>query len=204
MKEFNMKKLGDDEYYHNYVNKLGGKSSDKCSKKISLNKHLITVPENYVLVKQNKITGQKMVYEQGIRTIMPWEEVVGLISLATDSLDVKPQTARSIEGYDLTIDPVVNYSIVDPRKHLINAVDAKNLFVHKTADIVRKLVALYDYNSLSKIKIDLNNSEFEWIAQEYKEYEDRYGIKIDSFYVKSVELPQSLKDDFEKKTSSKI
>lgn len=160
-------------------------------------KIFIQVPPNCQLVRTNKFTGEYSILGSGMHLNNPIYSYE-VIDASVRALDYPKQKARSKEGFELTVDPAVTYSITDVAKFKYKSQNPKELLKIKTQAIVRKLISMYTYEELSNARVDLSNNEFKWIKDEYAEYEQEYGVYIERFFLKSVELPLELQDDYQK------
>lgn len=160
-------------------------------------KIFIQVPPNCQLVRTNKFTGTYDVLGSGMHINNPIYSYE-VIDASVRALDYPKQKARSKEGFELTVDPAVTYSVTDVAKFKYKSQNPEELLKIKTQAIIRKLISMYTYEELSNVRVDLTSEEFRWIKNEYTEYEQEYGVSIERFFLKSVELPIELQDDYQK------
>lgn len=152
------------------------------------------IPQNMALICQNIFTGRPFVKTSGLAILMPWVKSK-MVSLAINTIDYPKEKYRTLDGIELTIDLALVVSVVDPIKYEFNNNDPMQELKTRTQDLLRQYVALKNVDEMitqrhTKEQFDLNG--------EYVLFENQSGIKVHHPIFKTVELPQSMKDDYEK------
>lgn len=153
------------------------------------------VPENHCLLCVNKLTGRPFVKEQGFHTLMPWIESK-LVSKANTPVDYPKDTYKTSNGLELEIDVAITISIVDPIKYEYNSTDPLEELGIITRDILRVFIASKEDNELIRGKHSIDDFD---AADVYDRFKEKYGVEVKEVYFKNIDIPQSLKDDFEKR-----
>lgn len=178
---------------YEYNNGVGSVSSvDEYSTYIV--KWFRAVPQNAKLICRNRFTGKVTVKNSGFRFLMPWVKSK-LISTADRTIDYPKEKYKSIDGIELDIDVAVVISITDPVKYELNNIDPTKELGVMTRDILRVYTAKKREDQLVGVRHTLNDLD---ANSAYAAFEQKYGIKVKNIYFKSIEIPQSLKDDYEK------
>jgi len=152
------------------------------------------VPENAKLICRNRFTGKISVKNSGFRFLMPWVKSK-FISTADRTIDYPKEKYKTKDGLELDIDIAIVISITDPVKYELNNIDPTKELGVMTRDILRVYTASKREDQLVGVRHTLSDLD---AASAYASFEQKYGIKVKNVYFKSIELPQSLKDDYEK------
>ena len=183
---------GIDEYGKGYSKKNITELDDYSEYKV---KFYRAVPPNTKLVCRNRFTGNITIKNSGFNITMPWIESK-FVSVANRTIDYPKDKYKTIDGLELEIDIAITISVVDPYKYETQNVDPLKELGIITKDILRVFIAGKSEAELVGKKHTMDDFD---IGDAYDVFEDKYGIKVKDVYFKSIELPQSLKDDYEKK-----
>lgn len=154
------------------------------------------VPLKHALIRKNIFTGKVDWVGQGFHFNPITKNK--LVNLADRTMDYDSKAYKVKEGFDVTIDPAVTFSITDPVKFEFGSEDPTEILKIKVESLLRKLCAGYSYDQLVNISINLDNKAFAPIKASFKPLEDKYGLKVTDLILKSVEQSKALKDDYEK------
>ncbi len=153
------------------------------------------VPPNMALICQNIFTGRPFVKTSGLVILMPWVKSK-MVSLADNTIDYPKEKYKTVDGIELTIDLAITFSISDPIKYEFNNNDPMQELKIKTQDMLRQYVALRTVDEMTNGRHTLNDFDSN---RDYASFAVNNGLEIKNVYFKNVELPQSMKDDYEKK-----
>lgn len=152
------------------------------------------VPPNMALICQNIFTGRPFVKNSGLSILMPWVKSK-MVSLADNAIDYPKEKYKTVDGIELTIDLAIIFSISDPIKYEFNNNDSMQELKIKTQDMLRQYVALRTVDEMTNGRHTLNDFD---PSKDYVSFAVDNGLEIKNVYFKTVELPQSMKDDYEK------
>lgn len=152
------------------------------------------VPPNMALICQNIFTGRPFVKNSGLSILMPWVKSK-MVSLADNAIDYPKEKYKTVDGIELTIDLAIIFSISDPIKYEFNNNDSMQELKIKTQDMLRQYVALRTVDEMTNGRHTLNDFD---PSKDYVSFAVDNGLEIKNVYFKNVELPQSMKDDYEK------
>ena len=152
------------------------------------------VPPNMALICKNIFTGKPFVKNSGLVVLMPWVESK-MVSLADNTIDYPKEKYKTSDGIELTIDLAITFSILDPIKYEFNNNDPMQELKIKTQDMLRQYVALRTVDEMTNGRHTLNDFD---ANRDYVSFSVGNGIEIKNVYFKTIELPQSMKDDYEK------
>ena len=152
------------------------------------------VPPNMALICQNIFTGRPFVKNSGLVILMPWIKSK-MVSLADNTIDYPKEKYKTSDGIELTIDLAITFSISDPIKYEFNNNDPMQELKIKTQDMLRQYVALKTVDEMTNGRHTLNDFD---PSRDYVSFAVDNGLEIKNVYFKTVELPQSMKDDYEK------
>ena len=157
-------------------------------------KLLRTVPKNSALICKNKFTGNVYVKGSGLRFNPPWVEGK-LVSLAYNVKDYPKEGFKTIDGIEITVDIALDFKVVDPMKFSFESDDVFAQLAILTKSLLREYVAGKTEEQMSRGKHSKSTIDPD---SEFDDFEEKYGIHVDKVRIKNIELPQSLKDDYEK------
>ena len=152
------------------------------------------VPPNMALICQNIFTGRPFVKNSGLVILMPWVKSK-LVSLAENTIDYPKEKYKTSDDIEVTVDLAITFSISDPIKYEFNNNDPMQELKTKTQDMLRQFVALRSVDEMTNGRHTLNDFD---PNRDYVSFAIGNGINIKNVYFKTVELPQSMKDDYEK------
>lgn len=178
-------------FKRNTDERAGEEVDDFSSYKIRVFK---AVPPNMALICQNIFTGKPFVKTSGLVILGPWVKSK-MVSLADNTIDYPKEKYKTQDGIELTIDLAITFSVNDPVKYEFNNNDPMQELKIKTQDMLRQYVALRPVDDMTNGRHTLN--EFD-PNRDYVSFAVENGIEIKNIYFKNVELPQSMKDDYEK------
>ena len=157
-------------------------------------KLLRTVPKNSALICKNKFTGNVYVKGSGLRINPPWVEGK-LLSLAYNVKDYPKEGFKTIDGIEITVDIALDFKVVDPVKFSFESDDVFAQLAILTKTLLRDYVAGKTEEEMSRGKHSKTSIDPDG---EFDDFENKYGVHVDKVRIKNIELPQSLKDDYEK------
>lgn len=157
-----------------------------------------TVPVNVALVCKNKFTGNVTSCSQGFKIIFPWLSSK-LISLASKTVDYPDDVYKTKDGIEVTIDFALTIKIVDPVAFEVNSQNPLQEVGVLAMDLMRSYVARIDAETLYRSTIDLRDID---PTGQLHQNASLTGVDVTRFYVKNIELPQTMKDDFERKVTA--
>ena len=152
------------------------------------------VPPNMALICQNIFTGRPFVKNSGLVILMPWVKSK-MVSLARNTIDYPKEKYRTSDGIEVTVDLALVFSILDPVKYEFNNNDPMQELKTKTQDMLRQYVASKTADEMITHRHTLSDFDSN---RDYDIFTYETGIKINEVSFKTVELPQSMKDDYEK------
>lgn len=152
------------------------------------------VPPNMALICQNIFTGRPFVKNSGLVILMPWVKSK-MVSLARNTIDYPKEKYRTSDGIEVTVDLALVFSISDPVKYEFNNNDPMQELKTKTQDMLRQYVASKTADEMITHRHTLSDFDSN---RDYDIFTYETGIKINEVSFKTVELPQSMKDDYEK------
>ncbi len=152
------------------------------------------VPPNMALICQNIFTGKPFVKTSGLVILMPWVKSK-MVSLARNTIDYPKEKYRTSDGIEVTVDLALVFSILDPVKYEFNNNDPMQELKTKTQDMLRQYVASKTADEMITRRHTLSVFDSN---RDYDIFTNETGIKINEVSFKTVELPQSMKDDYEK------
>lgn len=155
------------------------------------------VPENAVVVKYTSFTKKelKVVNKSGLLFFFPWEKSK-LVSKAAKNIDYPPATYRTSDGIMVTIDFALTIKIVNAKKFEQENLNPLQELGVVTRSIINEFVkGLTETELMQKKQYDLKDIDK---FNLFDEFAKNYGIMVTNIYFKSIELPKSLIDDYEK------
>lgn len=178
-------------FKRNTDERAGEEVDDFSSYKIRVFK---AVPPNMALICQNIFTGKPFVKTSGLVVVGFWVKSK-MVSLADNTIDYPKEKYKTKEDIELTIDLAITFSVNDPVKYEFNNNDPMQELKIKTQDMLRQYVALRTVDEMTNGRHTLNDFD---PNRDYVSFAVENGIEIKNIYFKNVELPQSMKDDYEK------
>lgn len=154
-----------------------------------------SVPENTVLLCKNRITGRYYSLNNGFKIVAPWVESK-FVSLAAKTIDYPKEVYKASDGIEVTVDLAVTIKIVDAIKYEKESQTPLTQLGIVLKDLMRSFVAQKETDDLYMTEVRTNNID---PNKQLEEFEEKYGIKVDSLNIKNIELPRSIVDDYEKK-----
>lgn len=158
------------------------------------------VPPNMALICQNIFTGKPFVKTSGLVVVGFWVKSK-MVSLARNTIDYPKEKYRTSDGIEVTVDLALVFSVVDPIKYEFNNNDPMQELKIKTRDKLRQYVASKTAEEM--ITGTHNLSAFD-LNRDYELFTNETGLKVNDISFKQVELPQSMKDDYEKKAMQEM
>lgn len=152
------------------------------------------LPPNIALICRNILTGNVYV-KKGIYFTFPGLIQSKKVSLAENTIDYSKEKYKTIDDIEVTVDLAIAFSVSDPIKYEFNNNDPMQELRIKTQHLLRQYVASRTVDEMVKGNHPLSLFDSN---KEYIDFEQRFGIHISDVYFKTVELPQSMKDDYEK------
>ena len=178
-------------FKRNTDERAGEEVDDFSSYKIRVFK---AVPPNMALICQNIFTGKPFVKTSGLVVVGFWVKSK-MVSLADNTIDYSKEKYKTKDDIELTIDLAITFSVNDPVKYEFNNNDPMQELKIKTQDMLRQYVALKTVDEMTNGRHTLNDFD---PNRDYVSFAVENGIEIKNIYFKNVELPQSMKDDYEK------
>lgn len=158
------------------------------------------VPPNVALICKNIFTGKPFVKNSGLAILAPWVESK-YVSLAQNTKDYPKIKYKTLDGIEVNVDIAITFAIVDPIKYEFNNNDIFQQLGIITQDMLREFIASKNVDELIGGKHNMSSFD---TTNEYVSFGDSNGIRISNVYFKSINLPQSMIDDYEKKKSQEM
>lgn len=158
------------------------------------------VPPNVALICKNIFTGKPFVKNSGLAILAPWVESK-YVSLAQNTKDYPKIKYKTLDGIEVNVDIAITFAIVDPIKYEFNNNDIFQQLGIITQDMLREFIASKNIDELIGGKHNMSSFD---TTNEYVSFGDSNGIRISNVYFKSINLPQSMIDDYEKKKSQEM
>lgn len=158
------------------------------------------VPPNVALICKNIFTGKPFVKNSGLAILAPWVESK-YVSLAQNTRDYPKIKYKTLDGIEVNVDIAITFAIVDPIKYEFNNNDIFQQLGIITQDMLREFIASKNVDELIGGKHNMSSFD---TTNEYVSFGDSNGIRISNVYFKSINLPQSMIDDYEKKKSQEM
>lgn len=154
-----------------------------------------TLPPNIALICRNVLTGNVFV-KKGFYIIAPFLVRSKKVSLAENTIDYSKEKYKTIDDIEVTVDLAIAFSVSDPIKYEFNNNDPMQELRIKTQHLLRQYVASRTVDEMVKGNHPLSLFDSN---KDYIDFERKSGIHVNDVYFKTIELPQSMKDDYEKK-----
>ncbi len=151
------------------------------------------VPENVAVIRKGWITGRITVKGSGLR-FFPWFDTK-LISVASKNIDFPPEEFKTKDGIMVKIDIAATIKVVDPYKFETKGLNPLQELAVVTKSVIRNFVESLDAKDLTK---DINNLDNIYQDRRFIKFEQKYGVRITDIQFENIELPDSLKADYEK------
>lgn len=158
------------------------------------------VPPNVALICKNIFTGKPFVKNSGLAILAPWVESK-YVSLAQNTRDYPKIKYKTLDGIEVNVDIAITFAIVDLIKYEFNNNDIFQQLGIITQDMLREFIASKNVDELIGGKHNMSSFD---TTNEYVSFGDSNGIRISNVYFKSINLPQSMIDDYEKKKSQEM
>lgn len=157
-----------------------------------------TVPKNTVLVCKNKFTGSVTKKGTGLRFNLPWV-ASKFVSTATKTIDYPKEVYKTQDGIEVTIDLALTVKVVYPVVYETGSQNPLQELGILAKDLMRTYVASMNAEDLYKTTFNLTAIDKK---DRFKNLAKSTGVEVKRVYVKNIELPQSMKDDFEKQVAA--
>lgn len=151
------------------------------------------VPENVAVIRKGWITGRITVKGSGLR-FFPWYDTK-LISVASKNIDFPPEEFKTNDGIMVKIDIAATIKVVDPYKFETRGLNPLQELAVVTKSVIRNFVESLDAKDLTK---DIKKLDSIYQDRRFIRFEHKYGIRITDIQFENIELPNSLKADYEK------
>ena len=187
-----------------------------------------SVPSNCVLVKMNKYTGRLCLDNDrndkgeliggGLHFTFPFFTKSILVPIIDRTIDYPTAEYLTKDNINATVDIVLKVKISDPVLYLKYGKHQLSNLNTLTQNLLRAYVRRHDYHQLSSGRVDLR--EFQTTRDEnghvldddaYDDFEEKYGISVESIQLKTIKLPPELqklfddeKEEERKKAAQKI
>lgn len=164
-------------------------------------KKVWSVPPKCVLVCKNKITGHTYSKGKGLQINLPFVRAKLIdVTSRTDGIgDNDKVTNKCLDGFEVTVNPAITTCIVDAVKYEFNSKNPETELRVKLQQVLRKLIANRTYEDLNGLSVNLGDSSYQFLRNEFMDIEVNYGLKLEKIYIQDVEQSKSMKDDYEKK-----
>lgn len=154
-----------------------------------------SVPENTVLLCKNKITGRYYTLGSGFKIVAPWVETK-FVSLATKPIDYPKEVYKTSDGIEVTVDLAISVKITDAVKFERDSQAPLTELGVVAKDLMRIYIAQKEADEIYTTRVTKSNLDPE---NRLAEFEEKTGLKVEKIYLKNIELPRSIVDDYEKK-----
>ncbi len=173
------------------------------------------VEENYRVIKKNIFTGKKTNVEgSGFKVFAPWYSTKEVI-ISSKNIDYPKKkfmtfsgvrNGETFTGISMEVDAGITVQIEDLKKYETASQNVEQELFVLFEDILRVFVAKHTPEELMNNKFNIKDvdprdptaaTEEEGEARLDK-FAKRYGLRVSQIYFKSIDLPVTLKDDYEK------
>jgi len=162
------------------------------------------VPPKTVLIKKNVFTGTLKATTPGLKVVMPWYKSK-FLSTASKNIDYPEESFKTDDGIFVNVDPALTVKVTNPVKFELENLNPIQELGVLAKSVLRSFIA-------SKTESDLTHNRFTLedidprpqdqngnvYPSQFEQFAQKYGITVTECYFKNIELPQSLKDDYEK------
>jgi len=153
-----------------------------------------TVPANTALICKNTFTGAVSSRSKGLTFIFPWISSK-FVSLASKTIDYPKEIYKTMDGIEVAVDFALTVKVSDPVDFEVESQNPLQEVGIVAMDLMRAYVATVNAEELYRSTVNISDVD---PANELEDVADAIGIKVTNIYVKNIELPKSMKDDFEK------
>jgi len=159
-----------------------------------------SIPENAVLLVQNKINGRVNVKKSGLSINPPWYRGK-LIYTMNLIYNLGECTFKTSDGIYLKTKPLLIINIIDAKKYEIDNINPLDKLDTLSRSILKTFFACNDSNTI------INNfNTLEMIDQNklFKTLAFDTGINVNNIYLGNILLPDNLKSDYQKFIRQKL
>ena len=157
-----------------------------------------TVPVKTALVCKNIITGVITARPKGLTFVLPWVSTK-LVSLASKTIDYPKEIYKTSDGIEVGVDFALTVRVMDPVAFEVNSQNPLQEVGILAMDLMRAYVAGVEAEILYKQTVTLRDID---PTDQLANITNLTGIKVSNIYVKNIELPKTIKDDFEKRVAA--
>jgi regulator of protease activity HflC (stomatin/prohibitin superfamily) len=137
--------------------------------------------------------------EAGLNLIVPFvDKVRAVVSLKQQTMDIPPQGVITKDNVTITIDTVVFYQIMDPKRAVYEIESLQKGIGYLAITTIRDIVGKMDLDSTFSSRDSINAQ----LRQVLDDATDRWGCKIDRVEIKDIKPPIDIRDAMEKQMNA--
>lgn len=181
--------------------------------KVFYSKVFWSVPQSYVLVKENKMTGSVTIKNEGLRFSFPGLYRGKYLSIKEYNIDEAKIECIDSAGQKIYVDYEIKLRITDPYKYLYKHEDPEDDLRDNLKEIMRILAKSASWEELSTNRFGITNNgrkimpignkkfdqRLSRLAQFINEFENTYGLKLISLVSKEVSQSQELQKAYDER-----
>ena len=135
----------------------------------------------------------------GLTIIIPFvDHVRSVVSLKQQTLDIAPQKVITRDNVTITINTVVFYKIIDPKKAVYEVQNLKKCIEYLSVTSIRDLIGKMDLDSTFSSRDSLNDK----LKSILDEASSPWGCSIDRVEIQDITLPPDIQDAMEKQMNA--
>jgi len=135
----------------------------------------------------------------GLTIIIPFvDHVRSVVSLKQQTLDIAPQKVITRDNVTITINTVVFYKIIDPKKAVYEVQNLKKGIEYLSVTSIRDLIGKMDLDSTFSSRDSLNDK----LKSILDEASSPWGCSIDRVEIQDITLPPDIQDAMEKQMNA--
>ncbi len=134
----------------------------------------------------------------GLHFLAPAIDEAVIVDKRVRTIDVPKQKVVTRDEIELTIDAIIYYKVVDPKKAVIDVRDYKEAAVSATYAHIRDIIGKM---SLSEVLSNIDKIN-KLVSQGLKKMTDEWGVSVDKVEIKEVYLPDEVIGAMHKKKAA--
>ena len=135
----------------------------------------------------------------GLTIIIPFvDHVRSVVSLKQQTLDIAPQKVITRDNVTITINTVVFYKIIDPKKAVYEVQNLKKGIEYLSVTSIRDLIGKMDLDSTFSSRDSLNDK----LKSILDDASSPWGCSIDRVEIQDITLPPDIQDAMEKQMNA--
>ena len=149
--------------------------------------HRIYEYERGVMFRFGKYDG---LIEPGLHFVLPIMYDVEVLSLREVVFDIQPQDVITADGVTVSVDGVVYYKVVDPRKAILNEEDFKLSTIELAKATLRKVCGQSTLIELNSERQELNEKIQKLVAEKSQ----NWGVEVPIVEIKNIILHEDMQE----------